>query len=188
MLHGSVFRYQCSCIYIEALAFTGKIDAIASIVYAAIMTKKTNPSPAAIKAWARLMRVSRQLVERAEDALKDSSLPPLAWYDVLHELAEAGEGGLRPFQLIEHTLFAQYNVSRLLARLEADGLVEKLRVADDGRGQTIRITAKGRETRRRMWAVYGRSIAELVGARLSDDDLDTLAALLGRLRHPAAPE
>ena len=75
---------------------------------------------------------------------------------------------------------------RLLARLEADGLVEKLPVAEDGRGQTIRITAKGRETRRRMWAVYGQSIAELVGARLSPDELDTVSALLGRMRHPPA--
>ncbi|BCG87600.1 MarR family transcriptional regulator [Mesorhizobium sp. 113-3-9] len=150
------------------------------------MTEKATPSPEAIKAWARLMRVSRQLVERAEDALKEGGLPLLAWYDVLHELAEAGEGGLRPFQLIERTLFAQYNISRLLARLEADGLVEKLPVADDGRGQTIRITAKGRETRRRMWAIYGRSIAELVGARLSPDELNMVSALLGRLRHPPA--
>src|SRR5690349_644428 len=150
------------------------------------MTEKATPSPEAIKAWARLMRVSRQLVESAEDALKESGLPPLAWYDVLHELAEAGEGGLRPFQLIERTLFAQYNISRLLARLEADGLVEKLKVADDGRGQTIRITAEGRETRRRMWAVYGRSIAELVGARLSPDELNAVSALLGRLRNPPA--
>jgi DNA-binding MarR family transcriptional regulator len=150
------------------------------------MTEKATPSPEAIKAWARLMRVSRQLVESAEDALKEGGLPPLAWYDVLHELAEAGEGGLRPFQLTERTLFAQYNISRLLARLEADGLVEKLPVADDGRGQTIRISAKGRETRRRMWAVYGRSIAELVGARLSADELNIVSALLGRLRHPPA--
>ncbi|GLQ79529.1 MarR family transcriptional regulator [Mesorhizobium huakuii] len=148
------------------------------------MTEKATPSPEAITAWARLMRVSRQLVENAEDALKAGSLPPLAWYDVLHELAEAGEGGLRPFQLIERTLFAQYNISRLLARLEADGLVEKLKVADDGRGQTIRVTAKGRETRRRMWAVYGRSIAELVGAKLSADELKMMSALLGRLRDP----
>lgn len=117
------------------------------------MTENTTPSPEAIKAWARLMRVSRQLVESAEDALKQGGLPSLDWYDVLHELAEAGEGGLRPFQLIERTLFAQYNISRLLARLEADRLVEKLPVADDGRGQTIRITAKGLEMRRRMWAV-----------------------------------
>ncbi|TSE12616.1 winged helix-turn-helix transcriptional regulator [Mesorhizobium intechi] len=146
------------------------------------MTEKATPSPEAITAWARLMRVSRELVENAEDRLKESGLPPLAWYDVLHELAEAGEGGLRPFQLIERTLFAQYNISRLLARLEADGLVEKLPVADDGRGQTIRITAKGRETRRRMWAVYGRSIAELVGGKLSADELKMMSALLGRLR------
>jgi DNA-binding MarR family transcriptional regulator len=107
---------------------------------------------------------------------------------VLHELAEAGEGGLRPFQLIERTLFAQYNISRLLARLEADGLVEKLKVADDGRGQTIRVTAKGRETRRRMWAVYGRSIAVLVGEKLSAEELSMVSALLGRLRLPPASD
>ncbi len=152
------------------------------------MTEQAMPSPEAIKAWARLMRVSRHLVESAEEALKKGGLPPLAWYDVLHELAEAGEGGLRPFQLIERTLFAQYNISRLLARLEADGLVEKLPVADDGRGQTIRITAKGRDTRRRMWSVYGRSIAELVGAKLSADELGMISALLGRLRHPPASD
>lgn len=147
------------------------------------MTKKS-PSPEAIAAWARLVRVSRQLVERTEDALKANALPPLAWYDVLHELAEAGEGGLRPFELIDRVLLAQYNVSRLLARLEADGLVEKLPVSDDGRGQTVRITANGREMRRRIWAIYGASIAELLGARLSAEELRTLAALLGRLRHP----
>ena len=147
------------------------------------MTKKS-PSPDTIKAWGRLMRVSRQLVEKTEDALKANGLPPLAWYDVLHELAEAGEGGLRPFELIDRILLAQYNVSRLLARLEVDGLVEKLPVSDDGRGQTVRITPAGRETRRRIWAVYGASIAELMGDKLSAKELETLASLLGRLRDP----
>ncbi|MBZ9812842.1 MarR family winged helix-turn-helix transcriptional regulator [Mesorhizobium sp. CA7] len=147
------------------------------------MTTKS-PSPEAVTAWARLMRVSRQLVEKTEDALKASELPPLGWYDVLHELAEAGEGGLRPFELIDRVLLAQYGVSRLLARLEADGLVEKLPVFDDGRGQTVRITPSGREMRRRIWAVYGASIAELMGDRLSAKELEMLAGLLGRLRDP----
>ncbi|TIR18091.1 MAG: winged helix-turn-helix transcriptional regulator [Mesorhizobium sp.] len=149
---------------------------------------KTSPSPEAIAAWARLMRVSRQLVERTEDALKAKGLPPLAWYDVLHELAEAGEGGLRPFELIDRVLLAQYGVSRLLARMEADGLVEKLPVSDDGRGQTVRITASGREMRRRIWAVYGACIADRMDGRLSAQDLKTLAGLLGRLRHPPASD
>ncbi|MDX8497529.1 MarR family winged helix-turn-helix transcriptional regulator [Mesorhizobium sp. VK4C] len=151
------------------------------------MTKKS-PSPDAVKAWGRLMRVSRQLVEKTEDALKAVGLPPLAWYDVLHELAEAGEGGLRPFELIDRVLLAQYNVSRLLARLEADGLVERLPVSDDGRGQTVRITASGRETRRRLWAVYGKAISELMGDKLSSEELETLAGLLGRLRDPPVTE
>ncbi|RWC15955.1 MAG: MarR family transcriptional regulator [Mesorhizobium sp.] len=149
---------------------------------------KTSPSPEAIAAWARLVRVSRQLVERTEDALKANGLPPLAWYDVLHELAEAGESGLRPFELIDRVLLAQYGVSRLLARLEADGLVEKLPVSDDGRGQTVRITASGREMRRRIWAVYGACIADRMDGRLSAQDLKTLASLLGRLRDPPASD
>ena len=147
------------------------------------MTKKS-PSPEAVVAWARLMRVSRQLVESTEDALKAKGLPPLAWYDVLHELAEASEGGLRPFELIDRVLLAQYGVSRLLARLEADGLVEKLPVSDDGRGQTVRITASGREMRRRIWTIYGASITELMGDKLSAKELEMLARLLGWLRDP----
>jgi DNA-binding MarR family transcriptional regulator len=147
------------------------------------MTKKS-PSPEAVAAWARLMRVSRQLVDRIEESLKAGGLPPLAWYDVLHELAEAGEDGLRPFELVDRVLLAQYSVSRLLARLEADGLVEKLPVSDDGRGQTVRITPSGRDMRRRIWSVYGASITEQMDSRLSTEELNTLAALLGRLRHP----
>jgi DNA-binding MarR family transcriptional regulator len=147
------------------------------------MTEKS-PSPEAVAAWARLMRVSRQLVDRIEESLKAGGLPPLAWYDVLHELAEAGEDGLRPFELVDRVLLAQYSVSRLLARLEADGLVEKLPVSDDGRGQTVRITPSGRDMRRRIWSVYGASITEQMDSRLSTEELNTLAALLGRLRHP----
>jgi DNA-binding MarR family transcriptional regulator len=146
------------------------------------MTK--TPSSQAVTAWARLMRVSRQLVEKVEEALKQAGLPPLAWYDVLHELAEAGEAGLRPFELTDRVLLAQYGVSRLLARLEADGLVEKLPVSDDGRGQIVRITSAGRDMRRRIWSIYGASIDGLMGEKLSAEELETLAGLLGRLRHP----
>lgn len=148
------------------------------------MTKAKTPSDEAIAAWARLHRVSRQLLETAEDALKAEALPPLAWYDALHEIAQAGEAGLRPFQLIDRMLLAQYSVSRLLARLEAEGLIERLDVADDGRGQSVRITASGLDMRRRMWAVYGRVIDEQVDSRLAKDDLTALSALLGGLRHP----
>ncbi|XHM78851.1 MarR family winged helix-turn-helix transcriptional regulator [Mesorhizobium sp. ANAO-SY3R2] len=144
------------------------------------------PGPETINAWARLVRVSRQLVDAVEEQLKAAGLPALAWYDVLHELAEAGEGGLRPFQLTERILLQQYNVSRLLARLEANGLIEKLMVESDGRGQTVRITPAGREMRRRIWAVYGLAIASLFEDKLSEDEVGMLTAILGKLRAPVS--
>jgi DNA-binding MarR family transcriptional regulator len=147
---------------------------------------KAAPGSDAVKAWARLLRVSHQLVETVEDELKGARLPPLAWYDVLHELAKAGECGLRPFQLIERMLLQQYNVSRLLARLESEGLIERLPVKDDARGQTVRITKEGREVRRRIWAVYGKSIARLLEARLSGKELLVLSEILGRLHQSPA--
>ncbi|KAB2958098.1 MAG: winged helix-turn-helix transcriptional regulator [Rhizobiaceae bacterium] len=148
------------------------------------MTDDVAPSEIAVMAWARLMRVSRQLSEKVEDALKRGDLPPLAWYDALHEIAAAGEAGIRPFLLIDRMLLVQYNVSRLLARLEGEGLIEKLEVPGDGRGQTVRITEAGRDLRRRMWAVYGQAIDGLVGRKLGTADLETLARLLGKLRDP----
>lgn len=148
------------------------------------MNDATAPSEESVLAWARLMRVSRQLSEKVEDALKKGGLPPLAWYDALHEIAAAGEEGMRPFLLIDRMLLVQYNVSRLLARLEGEGLIEKHDVPGDGRGQTVRITEAGRDLRRRMWAVYGQAIDGLVGRKLGKADLVTLAGLLGRLRDP----
>ncbi|MGT2465648.1 hypothetical protein ACVOMV_11320 [Mesorhizobium atlanticum] len=69
-------------------------------------------------------------------------------------------------------LLAQYGV--LTAAGPAGGgwrLVEKLPVSDDGRGQTVRITASGREMRRRIWAIYGASIAERMDGGLSAQEL-----------------
>lgn len=139
------------------------------------------PDAITIAAWARLLRVSRMLLERVEADLKQAGLPPLVWYDALHEIAEAGDAGLRPYEVIERMLLAQYNASRLLARLEKQGLVERDKCPADGRGQIVRISAQGRELRRRMWAVYGPAIAERFGDHLTSWDVRELDRMLIRL-------
>lgn len=146
------------------------------------MTEQDELSAAAIGAWAELLRAARRLTETVEQRLKDAGLPPLAWYDALHEIARARPDGLRPYELIDRMLLAQYNVSRLLARLEAEGLVERRQSVEDGRGQVVHVTEAGLALRRNMWAVYGPAIAGLVGDRLQDTELETLRALLIRLR------
>ena len=81
----------------------------------------------------------------------------------------------------ERTLLAQYNLSRLIDRLEREGLVKRETFDQDGRGRWVVITEKGRSVRAAMWDVYGRSIQAHVGERLGEDEAATLAALLSRL-------
>jgi DNA-binding MarR family transcriptional regulator len=140
-----------------------------------------NPSDAAVKAWARLIRARETLVAAVEGDLKAAGLPPLAWYDVLLELTRAADGRLRPFEIEKETLLAQYNLSRLLDRLEKEGLIARAPHEDDARGQWVVITDKGRALQARAWKVYARSIQKHVGEKLDDKAAATLADLLGRL-------
>ena len=139
------------------------------------------PSENAVRAWARLVRVETALMAEIEDALKAAGLPQLAWYDALLELSRATNGSLRPLALQTEMLLAQYNVSRLIDRLERAGLVERRPCPEDARGQVVRITRDGRAMLKRMWPVYAAAIRRLVGERLSDADADRLWKLLGKL-------
>ena len=139
------------------------------------------PGEPTIRAWARLMKAQNQALGSVEGALKAAGLPPLAWYDVLLETERAGRDGLRPFELERAMLLAQYNLSRLVDRIEAAGYVERRPCVDDGRGHLIAITDAGRAVRRRMWPVYARAIEAAVGQRLSGRQAAMLSELLGHL-------
>jgi DNA-binding MarR family transcriptional regulator len=139
------------------------------------------PSDSVVNAWVRLVRAQRKALLGIEAEIKAAGFPPLAWYDILLELKRAG-GTVRPQEIEAKLLLAQHNVSRLIDRLAEAGLVERRPVPDDARGQTIAITAAGRDLQKRMWAVYGPAIHKHVGMPLGDDrEADALWKLLGRL-------
>ena len=140
-----------------------------------------DPSEVVVKAWARLIRARDTLVAAIEHDLKAAGLPPLAWYDVLLELSRAADGRLRPFEIEKETLLAQYNLSRLLDRLEKEGLIRREPCEDDARGQWVVITEKGKAAQARTWKVYSRSIQQHVGEKLDERSATALAGLLGRL-------
>jgi DNA-binding MarR family transcriptional regulator len=145
------------------------------------VTMPKQPSEAAIDAWIALNRAQQAALLEIERAFRDAGLPPSGWYDVLWELERAGEAGLRPFELERQRLIAQSNISRLIDRLAQQGHVERRPCEEDGRGQRIVITPRGREMRKRMWPVYARAIDEAVGRRLPEREAASLAALLRKL-------
>jgi DNA-binding MarR family transcriptional regulator len=141
---------------------------------------KERPTEAAVQAWARLVRVEQALLDRIEEDLKSAGLPPLVWYDVLLELVREPGDRLRHRDLHRRMLLAKYNLSRLLDRMEAHGLIGRQPVNDDARGEYVRVTTQGRDMQKRMWPVYRRAIAKHFSSRLSIDDIDQLLRILSK--------
>src|SRR5215211_7484979 len=139
------------------------------------------PSDAVVKAWAGLVRAQRASTSGIEADLKQAGFPPLSWYDVLYGLRRARGGRLTPRQLEGEMLLEQYNLSRLLDRMEADGLVRRIPYPGDKRRQLVEITAEGRALQKRMWPVYAAAIERHVGARLTEKDSEILTEVLGKL-------
>jgi DNA-binding MarR family transcriptional regulator len=136
-------------------------------------------SESAVRAWVQLVRAQRRALCSVERALSAANLPPLEWYDVLIELERSGP--LRPRDLQEKLLLAQYNLSRLLDRMEAAGAIERERCSEDARCQWVRATPSGRSLRKTMWPVYAEAIQQAIGGKLSCSQAERLSDLLGRL-------
>ncbi len=141
----------------------------------------TDLDPAAIQAWAQLVRVGQNALMRIEGDLKAAGLPPLVWYDLLLEAERAGDDGLTQSDLERAMLLAQYNVSRLVTRLEKEGLVVRRPDREDGRANRISVTSQGRRLRRAIWPIYQRGIEAHFSARLAAKEVGALNRILGGL-------
>ena len=141
-----------------------------------------NPTAAVIEAWAGLVRTQRTLLDKVEDSLKRAGLPSLDWYHVLYEVDRSPIGMMRQSGVQSSTQLAQYNVCRLVDRLEREGLVERHQCRQDGRNNVLLITAKGSALRRQRWPAYAAAIEEHFGARLTPAEAEQLAGLLAKLK------
>lgn len=145
------------------------------------LTMATKLSPAVIDAWASLVRTEKALADKVEEHLKSAGFPPLDWYHVLHEVDQSAKGMIRQSSVQNRTKIAQYNICRLVDRLESEGFVERHQCQLDGRNNVIVITHKGRALRRAMWPVYAAAVEEHFGSRLSQAEAEQLVKLLGKV-------
>lgn len=143
------------------------------------MTTKRLPDDPTQAVWVALVRASTTVIAAVQADMKAAGFPPLEWYDVLWVLEMSG-GKRRPYELEETLLLAQYNLSRLVARMERAGYVAKLRCPEDGRGLVLAITDDGRDLRKRMWTTCFDSLKRHIGAKLSEDEARALAEMLLR--------
>lgn len=130
------------------------------------------------RAWVALQHRAPALLEQVETTLKQAGFPSLEVYDVLWALER--EGPLRQRDLASFMLIARYSVSRLIDRMEGEGLVVRRLCPEDARGQFIHPTAAGLKLRKAMWAVYGKAMREALSP-LDEKETRQLAALLAKL-------
>jgi DNA-binding MarR family transcriptional regulator len=138
--------------------------------------------------WVRLIRAHDKVLRKVEAAVKAKGLPPIAWYDVLLELSREGGRKLRPVELEKELLVAQYNLSRLLDRMESAGLIERIACPGDGRGQMIQLTPEGRAMQKRVWPAYRYAVEENLAPNFPEKDLEQLAKLLGAIGGGLRPD
>ncbi|MEO8261807.1 MAG: MarR family transcriptional regulator [Pseudolysinimonas sp.] len=135
----------------------------------------------AVRAWAALLRVNARLVPRFDREVQAATGLPLTWYDVLLELAQAGDR-LRMSELADRVVLSRTRVSRLVDELVRAGLVAREANPDDGRSSFALLTDEGRRRFTEAAPVYLAAIEREVGGALPAEKLaglaDTLEAIL----------
>jgi DNA-binding MarR family transcriptional regulator len=104
----------------------------------------------------------------------------LAKLAALHHLTEAGES-LPLGQLAERLSCVKSNVTQLVDRLEADGLVSRTGDPNDRRSRLAMLTDAGRSAYAKGSEIQMQTERELFGV-LTRDEADTLHVLLAKLQ------
>jgi DNA-binding MarR family transcriptional regulator len=127
------------------------------------------------EAWEALFRAQATVAQQLTAADVWQRLSPRE-YGVLYALSGAPDG-LRITELRGDVLLTQPGISRLIARLEAAGLVERVDDPDDGRACRIRLTDAGAQAQREVGRRHGRHIAQTMTHRLDTEQLRQLRDL-----------
>ncbi len=126
-----------------------------------------------------VLHASSVLESRVEARLSDVGLS-LAKLAALHRLTEAGES-LPLGQLAERLSCVKSNVTQLVDRLEADGLVNRTGDPNDRRSRLAVLTDAGRAAYAKGSEIRIQAERELFGV-LTPDESNTLHELLGKLQ------
>jgi DNA-binding MarR family transcriptional regulator len=148
--------------------------------------------PAALwyDAWRGVLFATSRTLQIAEPELIASAGFPLTWLDVLAQLYDAADTGLRMQELEQRSLFTRSGLTRLVDRIEAAGLVRREAVAGDRRGVQVVLTAEGRRRHDAAFADHNKVIERAFGQRLSAAQLTAVAEALATFWHDdeASPE
>jgi len=146
----------------------------------------SRPDALWINAWRGVLFASARVLRVAELDLIAREGFPLTWFDVLAQLYDAGDDGLRMQELQQQSLFTRSGMTRLVDRMEEAGLLRREAVAGDRRGVRVVLTAEGRRRHMTSFADHLTLIEREFGGRLTLDQQQAVADALAVFWRSAA--
>jgi DNA-binding MarR family transcriptional regulator len=139
-----------------------------------------------LAAWRGLLRIHAGMTKALDAELMREHRLPLSSYEVLLFLADSPQGRMRMSELAEGVLLSRSGLTRLVDRMERDGLLRRERCEEDQRGWFAEITDEGRALFARARKTHLDGVRERFLNRLSRDEQRTLAALWEKISPGAA--
>ncbi len=141
-----------------------------------------------LSAWRIFIKTHAMIIEKIEQDLAEQKRVPLTTYDVLLALYEAPDRKLRLGDLNKKVVLSKSGLTRLVDRLEREGLIRREKSEEDRRGAYAALTEAGETELRRAWPVYARGIKQYFAAQLSEGDLQSLHTALETLNKAMKPQ
>ena len=138
-------------------------------------------SAAELGAWRGMLRIHTALIRALDAELDAAHGLPLTSYDVLIYLQNAPQKRLRMAELADSVLLSRSGVTRLVDRLEREGLLVRDACDDDGRGLSAVLTRKGEEVLERARPTHLAGVRERFLSHFSEDELEQMAAYWERV-------
>jgi DNA-binding MarR family transcriptional regulator len=138
-------------------------------------------SPAELGAWRGFLRVHSTLVKALDAELQAAHGLPLSSYEVLITLRTAPGKRLRMAELADRVILSRSGMTRLVDRLEREGLLERDRCDSDARGFFAVLTPKGEELLGTARRTHLDGVRERFVEHFAPEELATLARWWDRL-------
>ena len=138
-----------------------------------IVTEVDEGEKLELRLWLRMLATTRLLSQEIRRRLRNEFGVTLPQFDILAQLYRE-PGGLRLGELSRRTMVTNGNITGLIERLEADGLVRRETPGADRRVTVARLTDTGQVAFAKMAQVHESWLRDL----MAEVDRDTIASLL----------
>jgi DNA-binding MarR family transcriptional regulator len=135
-----------------------------------------------LRAWRGLLCAHAALAKRLDTELEQAHNLPLTSYEVLARLDRCAGRRMRMCDLASAIQLSRSGLTRLVDRLERDGLLERCSCTHDARGAYACLTEQGRSQLAAARATHLAGVREHFLSRLSADELQMLGDLWERVR------